>query len=304
MSKCVRGQAISRQDKPDLVWVEAKGRKPGGLNIEINTDFLPTFPWKNQGHFQWTWQRIQVSIDQQFKYVNLEVLGKPKCIMHSKNLRREWWKGHFAVCTWTATVTEWHQRALTFVLSILPTGINQLSFFIVSGHSSLSKTTTPTWGLWRLVPIRPSFFYHWGPAFLAACAITWLSSHFPIWMWMSLIQFAHMISQTQEGTHLDAERCNHYYHCGKESPSLVWVKFFYIRRWAHVIHFGGAFHFFWQMPICLGFLENTIFQPNRALVYAYLGFQTLGTSHPLIQHLCLQVIPFSRESKKFCAFLK
>lgn len=121
------------------------------------------------------------------------------------------------------SLSDW--RALTFVLSTLPTRINQLSFFIVSGYSSLSKTITPTGVLGRLAPIRPSFFYHWSLAFLAACAVIWLSSHFHIWMWMSLIQFAHMISQTQEGTHLGAERCNQCYHCGKESPSLMWVTF-------------------------------------------------------------------------------
>lgn len=121
------------------------------------------------------------------------------------------------------SLSDW--RALTFVLSTLPTRFNRLSFFIVSGYSSLSKTMTPEQEFsagWH--PSGPRFSTIEALPSLLQCSI-WFSSHFHIWMWMSLIQFAHMISQTQEGTHLGAERCNQCYHCGKESPSLMWFTF-------------------------------------------------------------------------------
>lgn len=125
---------------------------------------------------------------------------------------------NFTVCIWTATISEGHLWALIFRLSTLPTHC-QLVLFLVQDHDTKRRS------LQGGNPPGPHFFnYCWGLAFLATCAFTWLSSHFPIWMWMSLSQFAHMISQTQEGTRLDAERCNHCYQCGKESPSLVWVE--------------------------------------------------------------------------------
>lgn len=171
-------------------------------------------------------------------------------ILQSHNLRRQWQKGHFALVTWTA---KWPWRTLTFVLSTLPTGINQLSFFTVGKHSSLSKTITPIGG-WH--PPGPRFSnYHWGLAFLAACVVTWLSSRFPIWMWMSLSQFAHMISQTQEGTRLDAERCNHYYHCGKDSHpwygSHALLFIFLCQKPTCAIHFGGTFTCSDECPFAL-----------------------------------------------------
>lgn len=167
-----------------------------------------------------------------------------KWIRQSRNLRRWWWRGS-SLCVPELPQSLSDTRGLSY-LCLVP-----FSPVLTSCHFSLSVNTLPcprpqnqenVSAGWHLPD--PHFSnYRWGPAFLAACAFTWLSSHIPIWMWMSLSQFAHMISQTQEGTRLDAERCNRCHHCGKESPwygscPFLLLFFFNVRNCVQVIHFS------------------------------------------------------------------
>ena len=144
-------------------------------------------------------------------------------------------EGCAPVCSWTATITEPHLWALILVLSTLSTH-GQLVLFLVQDHDPKRRS------LQGGSPPGPRFSnYCRGLAFLAACAFTWLSSHFP-----------YLDDFPDPGR--DTPWCRKMQSLlpvwkGKPMLGMSWVLFFFnVRSCAPVIHFGGSFHSLQWMP--------------------------------------------------------
>lgn len=214
-------------------------------------------------------------------------------------------EGCAPVCSWTATITEPHLWALIFVLSTLSTH-GQLVLFLVQDHDpkrrSLQGGSSPG-------PRFSNYCRGLAPSPLVHSPGSVPIS--PIWMWMSLSQFAHMISQIQEGTRLDAERCNHCYQCGKESPCLVWVECssFLISEAVllssiSVGHFTLSNECHLPLPLILQRYNFPAKWDSCLCLEFQISLTSLNSTNISSSRQCFFFSPFSRESEKFCAFLK